>query len=67
VTVLERASGRTVARRPLPSAIREVLVHDDVIRADDVWLQIVPGAKGLELVEVPQPSWFAPRTVSLYE
>lgn len=70
VTVLDRARGRTLARRPLDGPIDEVLVHDDVIEADarsgTVWLKMALGEKGLDLVEVPQPAWFAPKTASLY-
>jgi hypothetical protein len=70
VTVLDRARGRVLARESLAGPIDEVLVHDGVIQAEartgTVWLEMTPGAKGLDLVLVPRPSWFAPKTVSLY-
>jgi hypothetical protein len=70
LTVLDRATGRTLARREFAGMIDEVTVDRDVIMVDSragvFFFRMDPTTNGVRLVEVREPARFRPRTVSLY-
>jgi len=70
LTVLDRTTGRTLARRELDSMIDEIVVDRDVIqieaRGGVLFTQMIEVDGRLELREVERPKWFDPVVRSLY-